>query len=187
MNNLRVVPGRNVVASHLVGKVQQRAKLHHAVAQHAGVGGEAVLIGGDKALDHVAVKGFAAVDHMVLKAQSLGDGARVLNVRHVVAGPALAASRAARVVQAHGGTNAFVPLLKQQVGGHAGVDAAAHGDHTRFLRPIPFVAAAAAAALVAADASFAVLFADKVGERVIRAFLIKRAGCLLRVPVESTR
>ena len=54
---------------------------------------------------------------------------------------------------------------------------------TRFLRPVPFVAVA----LVAAGASDAVLFADKVGERVIRAFLIKRAGRLLRVPVEFTR
>ena len=92
-----------------------------------------MLIGDDKALDHIAVKGFAAIDHMVLKAQPLGDGARVLNVRHVVTGPALAAPRATRVVQAHGGANAFVPLLKQQVGGHAGVDAAAHGDQHALL------------------------------------------------------
>ena len=57
---------------------------------------------------------------------------------------------------------------------------------TRFLRPVPFVAVAlvVAGASDAAGASVAVLFADKVGERVIRAFLIYVHTC--GMPVKGT-
>ena len=63
---------------------------------------------------------------MVGYPQALGDGLRVGDVAvdfaHARGGVGCGAG------EAHGGADAFVALAFEQIGGHAGIDAAAHGD-----------------------------------------------------------
>ena len=66
------------------------------------------------------------VEHMVGYPQALGDGLRVgdvaVDLTHARDGIGCGAGKA------HGGADAFVALAFEQVRGHAGIDAAAHGD-----------------------------------------------------------
>ena len=97
-----------------------------AVADDAWVGRQPLLIGGHEALDNIAVEGLLQVEHMVGYPQALGDGLRVSDVAvdfaHACCGIGCGAG------EAHGGTDAFVALALEQIGSHAGIDAAAHGD-----------------------------------------------------------
>ena len=97
-----------------------------AVADNARIGRQPFLVGGHKALDHAAVERLLQVEHVVGHPQLLGNG---LGVGDVAIDFAHARDRIGRgASEAHGGANAFVALAFEQVRGHAGIDAAAHGD-----------------------------------------------------------
>ncbi len=121
-----IVARGDVVAAHIQRRIQQRAKLNVAVADDARVGRQPFLVGGHKALDHVAVEGLLQVEHMVGYPQALGDGLCIgdiaIDFAHTCCGIGCGAG------EAHGGTDAFVTLTFEQISGHAGIDAAAHGD-----------------------------------------------------------
>lgn len=112
--------------SHIERRIEQRAKLNVAVADDARVGRQPFLVGVHKALDHVAVEGLLQVEHMVGYPQALGDGLCIGDVAvdftHARGGVGCGAG------ETHGGADAFVALALEQVRGHAGIDAAAHGD-----------------------------------------------------------
>ncbi len=71
----------------------------------------------------MALEGLAHVDDLVGEAQACTDRGGVVGVR-----PAAAGAGRGIAVQQHGGAKAVVPLLGEQVGGDARIDAAAHGD-----------------------------------------------------------
>ena len=97
-----------------------------AVADDARVGRQPLLIGSHKSLDNVAVEGLLQVEHVVGYPQALGDG---LCIGDVAVDFAHARDGVGRGTgEAHGGADAFVALAFEQIGGHAGIDAAAHGD-----------------------------------------------------------
>ena len=114
------------VAAHVQRGVQQRAKLNVTVADDAGVGRQSFLIGGHKALNHAAVERLLQVEHVVGDADALGNGFGLGDVAVDFAHARDGIGRGAG--EAHGGANAFVALAFEQVRGHAGIDAAAHGD-----------------------------------------------------------
>ena len=97
-----------------------------AVADNARVGRQSLLVGVHKALDNVAVERLLQVEHMMGDPQTLGDGLCVgdvaVDLTHARDGIGCGAG------EAHGGADAFVALAFEQVRGHAGIDAAAHGD-----------------------------------------------------------
>ena len=97
-----------------------------AVADDARVGRQPFLVGVHKALDHVAVEGLLQVEHMVGYPQALGDdlciGDVAVDFAHTRGGVGRGAG------ETHGGADAFVALALEQIRGHAGIDAAAHGD-----------------------------------------------------------
>ena len=123
---LGVVTRGDIVAAHVQRGVQQRAKLDVAVADDAGVGRQPLLVGGHKALDYAAVERLLQVEHVVGNADALGNGLRVGDVAVDLAHACYRIGR--RAGESHGGANAFVALAFEQVRGHAGIDAAAHGD-----------------------------------------------------------
>ncbi len=134
-HNLRVVPGGHVVAALLQGKVEQRAELEIAVAIDARVGCGACQVGVHKAIHHGALERLPKIEHMVGDAQALGHALRIGDVRKRAAGARAVCPKAARAGEAHGGADALVALLFEQVGGDARVHAAAHGDeHALFGR-----------------------------------------------------
>ena len=111
------------IAIVLTGVGEQRTELEVAVAIDAGIGGAPCLIGPDEFLHHMALEGLAHVDDLVGEAQACTDRGGVVGVR-----PAAAGAGRGIAVQQHGGAKAVVPLLGEQVGGDARIDAAAHGD-----------------------------------------------------------
>ena len=114
------------VAAHVQRGVQQRAKLDVAVADNARIGRQPLLIGVYKTLDNAVVERLLQVEHMVGYPQALGDGLRVSDVAIDFAHARDGIGRGAG--EAHGGTDTFVTLTFEQIRGHAGIDAAAHGD-----------------------------------------------------------
>ena len=121
-----VVTCGDVVAAHIECRIEQRAKLNMAVADDAWVGRQPLLIGSHEALDNVAVEGLLQVEHMVGYPQALGDGLCISDVAVDLTHARDGIGRGTG--EAHGGTDAFVALAFEQVRGHAGIDAAAHGD-----------------------------------------------------------
>lgn len=97
-----------------------------AVADDARVGRQPLLVGGHEALDNVAVEGLLQVEHMVRYPQAIGDGLCIGDVAVDLAHARDGIGR--RAGEAHSGTDAFVALALEQIGSHAGIDAAAHGD-----------------------------------------------------------
>ena len=116
----------DVVAAHIQRRIEQRAKLNMAVADDAWVGRQPLLIGGHEALDNIAVEGLLQVEHMVGHPQALGDRLCIGDVAIDFAHTRCRIGRGAG--EAHGGTDAFVALALEQIRGHAGIDAATHGD-----------------------------------------------------------
>ena len=116
----------DVVAAHIQCRIEQRAKLNMAVADDARVGRQPFLVGVHKALNHVAVEGLLQVEHMVGYTQAFGDGLCIGDVAIDFAHSCCGIGRGAG--EAHGGTDTFVTLTFEQIRGHAGIDAAAHGD-----------------------------------------------------------
>ena len=116
----------DVVAAHVQRCIEQRAKLNVAVADNARIGRQPLLVGVHKELDHVAVEGLLQVEHMVGYPQALGDdlciGDVAVDFAHTRGGVGRGAG------ETHGGADAFVALALEQIRGHAGIDAAAHGD-----------------------------------------------------------
>ena len=116
----------DVVAAHVQRRIEQRAKLNVAVADNARIGRQPLLVGVHKALDHAVVERLLQVEHMVGYPQALGDGLCIgdvaVDLTHARDGIGCGAGKA------HGGADAFVALAFEQVRGHAGIDAAAHGD-----------------------------------------------------------
>lgn len=121
-----VVTCGDVAAAHIERCIEQRAKLNMAVADDARVGRQPLLIGSHEALDNVAVEGLLQVEHMVGYPQALGDGLCIGDVAVDLTHARNGIGRGAG--EAHGGADAFVALAFEQVRGHAGIDAAAHGD-----------------------------------------------------------
>ena len=97
-----------------------------AVADDARVGRQSFLVGSHEALDNVAVEGLLQVEHVMGYPQALGDGLCIgdiaVDLTHACCGIGCGAG------EAHGGTDTFVTLTFEQIRGHAGIDAAAHGD-----------------------------------------------------------
>ena len=116
----------DVVAAHVQRRIEQCAKLNVAVADNARVGRQPLLVGVHKALDNTAVEGLLQVEHMMGYPQTLGDRLRVGDVAADLTHARDGIGRGAG--EAHGGTDTFVALAFEQVRGHAGIDAAAHGD-----------------------------------------------------------
>ena len=116
----------DVVAAHIQRRIEQRAKLNMAVADDARVGRQPLLVGGHEALDNIAVEGLLQVEHIVGYPQALGDGLCIgdvaVDLTHARGGVGCGTGKA------HGGADAFVALAFEQIGSHAGIDAAAHGD-----------------------------------------------------------
>ena len=121
-----IVTRGDVIAAHIQRRIEQRAKLNVAVADNARIGRQSFLVGVHKALDHVAVEGLLQVEHMMGYPQALGDGLCIGDVAVDLTHARDGIGRGAG--EAHGGTDAFVALAFEQVRGHAGIDAAAHGD-----------------------------------------------------------
>ena len=121
-----IVTRGDVIAAHIQRRIEQRAKLNVAVADNARIGRQSFLVGVHKALDHVAVEGLLQVEHMVGYPQALGDGLCIGDVAVDLTHARDGIGRGAG--EAHGGADAFVALAFEQVRGHAGIDAAAHGD-----------------------------------------------------------
>ena len=116
----------DVVAAHVQRRIEQRAKLNVAVADNARIGRQPLLVGVHKALDYVTVEGLLQVEHVMGYSQAPGDGLRVSDVAIDFAHTCCGVGRGAG--EAHGGTDTFVTLTFEQIRGHAGIDAAAHGD-----------------------------------------------------------
>ena len=116
----------DVVAAHVQRCIEQRAKLNVAVADNARIGRQPLLVGVHKTLDNVAVEGLLQVEHVMGYPQALGDGLCIgdvaVDLTHARGGVGCGAG------EAHGGTDTFVTLTFEQIRGHAGIDAAAHGD-----------------------------------------------------------
>ena len=97
-----------------------------AVADNARIGRQPLLVGVHKALDHVAVERLLQAEHVMGDPQALGDGLCIgdvaVDLTHARGGVGCGAG------EAHGGTDTFVTLIFEQIRGHAGIDAAAHGD-----------------------------------------------------------
>ena len=121
-----VVARGDVVAAHIECRIEQRAKLNMAVADDARIGRQPFLVGSHEALDNIAVEGLLQVEHMVWNANALGDGLCVGDVAVDLTHARDGIGRGAG--EAHGGADAFVALALEQVRGHAGIDAATHGD-----------------------------------------------------------
>lgn len=121
-----VVTCGDVVAAHIECRIEQRAKLNMAVADDARVGRQPLLVDGNKSLDNIAVERLLQVEYVMGYPQAFGNGLRVgdvaVNFAHARGGVGCGAG------EAHGGADAFVALAFEQVRGHAGIDAAAHGD-----------------------------------------------------------
>ena len=121
-----IVACGDVVAAHIQRRIQQRAKLNMAVADDARIGRQPLLVGVHKTLDNVAVEGLLQVEHVMGYPQALGDGLCIgdvaVDLTHARGGIGRGAG------EAHGGTDTFVTLTFEQIRGHAGIDAAAHGD-----------------------------------------------------------
>ena len=121
-----VVTCGDVVAAHIQRRIQQRAKLNMAVADDARVGCQPLPVGGNKSLDNIAVEGLLQVEHMMGYPQALGDGLCIgdiaVDLTHACCGIGCGAG------EVHGGADTFVTLAFEQIRGHAGIDAAAHGD-----------------------------------------------------------
>lgn len=116
----------DVVAAHVQRRIEQRAKLNVAVADNARIGRQPLLVGVHKALDNAVVERLLQVEHVVGDPDALGNGLRVSNVAVDFAHTRGGVGRGAG--ESHSGADAFVALAFEQVRGHAGIDAAAHGD-----------------------------------------------------------
>ena len=116
----------DVVAAHIECRIEQRAKLNVAVADNARIGRQSLLVGVHKALDNAVVERLLQVEHVVGDPDALGNGLRVSNVAVDFAHTRGGVGRGAG--ESHSGADAFVALAFEQVRGHAGIDAAAHGD-----------------------------------------------------------
>ena len=122
-----VVTGRDVVAPMVARVVEQCVELEVAVAVDAGVGRTPLLVGPHELLDDPSLERRAQVDDLVRKAQAPRDRRRIVGI-----GAAAACAWLGVAVQQHRRAQAFVARLLEQVGGDAGVDAAAHGDEHAF-------------------------------------------------------
>ena len=121
----RIMAGRDISGSERGRLVPEIAELQLLVAHHAGVRGPARLVLLGEVIDHESLEGYGLVDHIMGDSQRvghapgigdrLGTAAFVLCPAHAVLGP-----------EFHGDTDHFPPLLLQEPGSHARVDAAAH-------------------------------------------------------------
>ena len=109
--NLGVVAGGQQGTAHLLGRLEQSAEFDGPVAQHAGIGGLALLIGLDEGVHHLPAEGFRQVQGVV------GDGETLshrLGVSHVPGGVALGALGGGQGVgreQGHGKAHRIVARL----------------------------------------------------------------------------
>ena len=126
--NARIMTGRNIVALQLPGTVIQPLKLEIPVAVDAGIRRPSALIGTDKPLDDLLIKGIHEIKPIVRHVQTICHIARIPDIVLTAAGRMLVLSDSFIVVQTHRCAHAVISLLAQQIGGHAGIDAAAHRD-----------------------------------------------------------
>ena len=100
------------------------------VAVDAGVWGLALGIGGGKPVHHLAGKLRPEIQHHVGNPQLICHGLGILRLSP--------GAGAAAVVEAHGGANAVVPRLLQQVCGNGAVHPAAHGHQNTVSHCVSF-------------------------------------------------
>ena len=110
-----VVSGGHPAPALALGQLQQGAELDPPVAHHAGVGGQALLIGLDKGLDDLLPEGHGQVKEIVGDVQGLGRGPGVLRPPLPAAGQ----------LQGHPRQVQALPL--EQQGGGGAVHPSAHG------------------------------------------------------------
>ena len=123
-----VVAGGDIAAAQDIGALKELVKFQIAVAVDAGVGGDAVLIGVDEAVDDAGGKFVLEVENVKREAQTAGNAPGVLRVVERAAGMALGDARVLVVIELHHAADAVVARVGQKLCRHAGIHAAGHGD-----------------------------------------------------------
>ena len=117
--NARIMPRCQILAPEFAGMGEQGTKLDALVADGAGVGRGAQLVGAAKRLDHVAFERVAAVEYRERYAEPTRHGTRVLDIGEVAACARGVAPRGLGVVETHRDADAVIAGRRQQVGGNA--------------------------------------------------------------------
>ena len=123
-----VMPRGQIIQPLLPCVLQQPAEFHRAVADNAGVGRAACLVGGDKIAYNVFAEFGGVIQHHKGHTQPLCNGGGVLRILGRTAGLQTLRTRFLVLVQAHHGTLTAVACLLHQVGCHRAVHAATHGN-----------------------------------------------------------
>ena len=114
-----IVAGGDGFTSQFPGLVQQSAELDGPVADHAGVWGEAGLIGGYEGVYHPGAEAGRQIQNAVGKTQMSGHGTGVF----AVFPDALSLRK-----KIHGDSDQVISLLQKKTGRRGTVHTAAHGD-----------------------------------------------------------
>ena len=123
-----VVAGGDIAAAQDIGALKELVEFQIAVAVDAGVGGDAVLVGVDEAVDDAGGEFVLEVENIKRKVQTAGDAPCVLRVVERAAGMALGDARVLVVIELHHAADAVVARVGQKLCRHAGIHAAGHGD-----------------------------------------------------------
>ena len=138
----RIMTGRNIITVQFPGTVIQPLKLEIPVAVNTGIRRPSALIGTDKPADDLFIKGIHKIKHIVRHVQTIRHIARIPDIVLTAADRMLVLTDGFIVIQTHRRTHAVIALLAQEIGGHAGIHAAAHRNqytaHTILLAPLDY-------------------------------------------------
>ena len=126
--NAGVMPRDQIIQPLLPRVLQQSAEFHRAVADNAGVGRAARLVGADKIRNDVFAEFGGVIQHRKGHPQPLRNSGGVLDIPGGTAGLQTVRTRFLVLIQAHRGAHAAVACLLHQVSRHRAVHATAHGD-----------------------------------------------------------
>ena len=122
-----VMSRSQILAAQHLRPLQKAVEFHVAVAVNTGIGRQSVFVGTDKFIHDLIPKLLSELKHIVRHPQPDGHGSGVLHVVQRTTGTLLRQSCILVAVQLHGAAHAVIALILQQLGGHTGIHAAAHG------------------------------------------------------------
>ena len=128
-----IVAGYHPVAAQLGGPLHQLAEFQMAIAQNAGVGGAALIIGIHKGVYHLFVEIVGEIEYIVGNSQPPGHTPGILHILQGAAGLRSVGALHLPGIQPHGGPDAGISRLLHPQCSHRAVHSAAHSNQSLHL------------------------------------------------------
>ena len=128
-----VMPGRHKIVPKFLRAVVQLIKFQKTVAVDTRIRRTSVFVGGGKPPDHLRLEAIGKIKYVIGDAQPEGHASGILDILQRTAGARVRSAGVLVMKELHGHADTVVPLRFHQIGGNAGVHAAAHRDYSFFI------------------------------------------------------